>query len=445
MLPSPNVIHRRLTAVLALLAGCEIGEGKADLPAATDDTPDSDVAEHTDPQLESDLADETDEADETDHAGETDEPDEPADTDHIDDTDEADETDEPADTDGPPDTDLTALEDTAAPVRPIPGIELLADCVLPTDWEPGDDDTGVPRLIRLVDCFPVPAHVDCPAPDAPPPWRAGRVGRFCITEETVCITSFEGRFDDVRDTAGWDTAEVSLTLTHDRCCYEYVGVVANYDCGRPWRCGGVQRVAQASTPADPAAARWLSDALAEHASIAAFARLTLDLLAHGAPAHLIAATQRAMADEIEHARAAFAIASRLAGQPLQPGRLPVSNDPVPDLIGLAVQTALDGGVNEAIAAGIAAARLRGARDPEVRRALERVVADECRHAVLAWEIVAWAIERGGDAVRTAVEAAIAAVAVPRLPEEAYVPALGLPGGRALRRACRRVLGGLGVG
>ena len=45
---------------------------------------------------------------------------------------------------------------------------------------------------------------------------------------------------------------------------------------------------------------WLEIARMEHASIAAFARFALQLLAVGAPPDLILAGQRAMADETNH-------------------------------------------------------------------------------------------------------------------------------------------------
>jgi hypothetical protein len=46
------------------------------------------------------------------------------------------------------------------------------------------------------------------------------------------------------------------------------------------------------------AAQWATDGAAEHASIASFARVTLQLMALGAPAGLLADTQRGAADEV---------------------------------------------------------------------------------------------------------------------------------------------------
>jgi hypothetical protein len=58
------------------------------------------------------------------------------------------------------------------------------------------------------------------------------------------------------------------------------------------------------------AERWSRAALAEHASIASFARFTLQLLRGGL-------------DEIEHARLSFRVASVFAGRSLGPGPLPI--------------------------------------------------------------------------------------------------------------------------
>jgi hypothetical protein len=197
-------------------------------------------------------------------------------------------------------------------------------------------------------------------------------------------------------------------------------------------------IALPRNPADreAALARWVADARAEHASVAAFARLTLDLLAHAAPASLIADVSTAMMDEVRHATDAFAIASALAGEPLTAGPLPLRTDATPTLVELAVATALEGGVGETIAAATAAARLAVATDPTVRAALARVVEEETAHAALAWRIVDWAIAQGGEAVRDAVDAAVAekVASLPMPDEERIVASHGLCGADALRAA-----------
>ncbi len=66
-------------------------------------------------------------------------------------------------------------------------------------------------------------------------------------------------------------------------------------------------------------AAWLRNALMEHASIAAFARFTLELLAVGAPADLIRDSNAAASDETRHAELCFALASEYLGESEGPG------------------------------------------------------------------------------------------------------------------------------
>ena len=54
---------------------------------------------------------------------------------------------------------------------------------------------------------------------------------------------------------------------------------------------------------------WTTAARAEHASVASFARFTLQLLHLGAPADLVADAQQAALDEVRHARLCFGVAS----------------------------------------------------------------------------------------------------------------------------------------
>jgi hypothetical protein len=145
---------------------------------------------------------------------------------------------------------------------------------------------------------------------------------------------------------------------------------------------------------------WSQDAQMEHASIASFARFTLELLAVGAPPTLLLASQDAGRDEIQHAQTCFAIASRLAGRKLGPGPLDVSGvGAARDLASIVAATVKEGCVIETLSALLAKERSEGARDPALRAALGKIADDEGRHAELAWRFLAWAIQRGGDPIR----------------------------------------------
>ena len=212
------------------------------------------------------------------------------------------------------------------------------------------------------------------------------------------------------------------TATSAQCCY---GRVEYTEClgGRPFIVDGTARVAETTERGDWLAAAfalppcerglrahlaraWLADALAEHASVAAFARLALDLLALGAPPELIAAAQLASLDEIEHARVCFSLASSYGAVPYGPGTLALGDlRGARDSSELVARTIAEGCVGETIAALVVAEQARNAQDPELCRALTRIAADEAQHAELAWQLVRWAIARGGPEVRAAARAA----------------------------------------
>ncbi len=173
----------------------------------------------------------------------------------------------------------------------------------------------------------------------------------------------------------------------------------------------------AALPAEERAALaeiWARDAASEHASIAAFSRFSLQLMALGAPADLIEAAHRAALDEARHARDAYALASAYAGKEIGPSPLDVHGtlDHVADvtLARLVVETFEHGCVGETMAAWDAREKLACYNDPSVRDVLARVASDEERHADLAWRAVAWAVRAGGEAARDALEQSFARIA-----------------------------------
>ena len=153
--------------------------------------------------------------------------------------------------------------------------------------------------------------------------------------------------------------------------------------------------------------------LAEHASVAAFARFALELLALGAPAELVDACTRAMADEIRHARDCFALASRYAGASVGPG--PLAMDGVltgsVDLVAVARSVIAEACVGETLAAVSAAVAAEVAHDPEVRRILAGIVLDELRHAELGWRFIRWALDHASVVERRAIVLALGDAAV----------------------------------
>lgn len=141
------------------------------------------------------------------------------------------------------------------------------------------------------------------------------------------------------------------------------------------------------------AAYWAGVAAMEHASVASFARVALQLMALGAPSSLVMQTQQAMADEIRHAQLTYGLASTYAGEPMAPGPLPEATAPMDSR----PQTVLEGLVMEAcvvetlgVAEAFAAAEscVGGAQ----RALLRGIATDEQRHAQLAWRTLKWLLE-----------------------------------------------------
>ena len=208
-----------------------------------------------------------------------------------------------------------------------------------------------------------------------------------------------------------------------KCCYNtYDGCAI----GRPFLVDGEQRIAalrsgddwcekfetSASDTQINAATRealsnaWLDDASLEHASVAAFARLTLELMELGAPPELVAASQVASLDEVRHAQACFGLAERFGNQATTAAGLSMNNAlSGTTIVELARTTFLEGCVGETLAALTASEARLGATDHRVLRVLGEVEKDEASHAALAWKIVRWALSLGGVEVRHAVEQA----------------------------------------
>jgi len=161
---------------------------------------------------------------------------------------------------------------------------------------------------------------------------------------------------------------------------------------------------------------WARVGTAEHASIAAFARHVTELQRLGAPDTMVKLAVDAVAEEAVHTALAFELASRYAGRPLVPPRLPPELfDPEEPTDHEAVlrRAVVDGCINETLAAHEAIGNAGRVRDPVVRVALERIARDETRHAELAWAFVAWAASR--DPQWRAVVHDAFAHAIPRWP------------------------------
>lgn len=160
------------------------------------------------------------------------------------------------------------------------------------------------------------------------------------------------------------------------------------------------------------ARHWQRIAGYEHASVASFARFSLQLMALGAPPQLLVEAQAAAADEIEHAKIAYALASAYAGAPVGPGPI--------DLADLQVTTSVRDVVLDLVREACVGETLNAAEarecaalvgDPKLSALHLRIAEDEQRHALLAWRTLAWLLEDHQELRRDVAEAfAVAAAA-----------------------------------
>ena len=199
----------------------------------------------------------------------------------------------------------------------------------------------------------------------------------------------------------------------DSCSYQSYEVCGE---GRPFLVAGEARLPSVASAASTArhavdAVDWLADAKMEHASVAAFARLSLQLLALGAPVDLVRDAQRASLDELRHAEFCFRMASREAGSVLQAGPLPVHGALADVSLENLIETnLLEGCIGETLAAARLQRRAASSTDPLVKQTLLAMAEDEARHAELAFRILGWCSRRAPERTASAIEGLLSEVA-----------------------------------
>ena len=260
--------------------------------------------------------------------------------------------------------------------------------------------TSTARAPRLLCEAPAKRRHDCYAKNTSPPSGGG------LAAPPPPYTGFDanGCFpaNELVGTCLGTRSAVGPFLEHGQCCYDVCGGLA-VPCGRPLLVDGAPRVARTTARSDwmasldvdlgdfPEAARaWAEDGAVEHASIASFARLALELVALGAPPELVAAANAAALDEIEHAKICFALAARLGHTPSGPAPLSLAGVSLAaDLESLAVEAAAQSCVGETVAA-LVLARAAEQCAPSIAPLLAKMSEDELAHATLGWKLVAWA-------------------------------------------------------
>jgi len=135
----------------------------------------------------------------------------------------------------------------------------------------------------------------------------------------------------------------------------------------------------------------------EHASVASFARHTLQLMSMGAPATLLIGSQQSAIDEIKHAKMCYGIAKSFLGAKIQPNTLNIDGSVKTMRKSEIIQSVIaEGCIGETVAAVRAQLSAHYAKEQKVKGILEEIAADETNHSQLAWNTVQWAIRRFPD-------------------------------------------------
>jgi hypothetical protein len=207
-------------------------------------------------------------------------------------------------------------------------------------------------------------------------------------------------------------------------------------------------VAQESAEERAAIAQaWRENGRTEHASVAAFAQLSLDLMALGAPPELLRAANEDALDEIAHTELCFAIAQSFDGLAQGPEAFPEvrsvdarPTERIAALSRLAVDSLFDGALHEGVSARTLASLAKVAGVESIQEALRVIARDEGRHARHAWEVVKWCVEQGGAPVHHALLGALSHIpttlpyTLPETAREGAWERVGLHGAARLEAA-----------
>ncbi|HMI84241.1 MAG TPA: hypothetical protein VK550_09115 [Polyangiaceae bacterium] len=289
-----------------------------------------------------------------------------------------------------------------------------------------DADIDAGRYCRalVISRDSTPENVLCPSADAGDAAIPGRRTRACLPapprgqscSDTYGESCILNTYSCGLATYAQRVLCGPLSGPADTCCYITEG---SCPVGRPFVVSGVARLAPAANEATWAvslqpdvatldgatraalAEVWIREGLAEHASVASFARFVLQCLTVGAPADIVQGAQQACADEIEHARIAFGLATAYAGHSVGPGPLAVAGalDETLDAADIACSVAAEGCIAELVSASLIAAARDAARDTVVKATLARTAEQELAHALLAWRYLAWAFRAGDTRLR----------------------------------------------
>jgi hypothetical protein len=178
----------------------------------------------------------------------------------------------------------------------------------------------------------------------------------------------------------------------------------------------------------------------EAASVVAFERIAVELAALGAPTELVARARRAASEETAHAAILGRLARAHGAEPLGFATRPYA---LRDAFELAVDNAVEGGVNETYGALLLHVQALRAENAPTRAAFASIAADEASHAELSADLAVWLDARLTDAERAAVRSAAMQARLqidtrPSIDDDDERRRLGLPDGTTTRRLYGRL-------
>jgi hypothetical protein len=168
---------------------------------------------------------------------------------------------------------------------------------------------------------------------------------------------------------------------------------------------GVSLLCDTEIKAHPAQQAWSKRLAAEYASVSTFLQRADQLQIAGAPARLVNRALRSAQEEHTHAILCGSVLGGLSGAAtvVEGGphltRAPAQGEEA--LIRLAVESWLDGCLNEGWASACAAREAERGAHEGIRRVQHQIAKDEARHQELAFQIIEFTVKKGGEAVREA--------------------------------------------
>lgn len=170
---------------------------------------------------------------------------------------------------------------------------------------------------------------------------------------------------------------------------------------RPERSKDTARTASTGdSSATLAALQWIHNADAEWISVAAFSKLSMDLMVIGAPIALVRACHESALEEIHHAELCLDVARYLdpsltSAATIRPvPALAEIGHQSPCLVEIAVESLVLGAYQEAVSGRVAGRLATQVTDARIRETLLVIERDELRHAALSWDILEYCIQVG---------------------------------------------------